>query len=498
MNSKKLCASAICGVMLVGAMASMAACAPKEQGNDNPPEQGSEPKTIVYQLEGEYTDDTLKGYGFDYFYLLNLYSDNTITYSGYNQLGMDSSSYAENSAFYEKWGKGSWEIGEDVEGEECINIKLICDEDAVNLNGGGTQIIGTFLYSVYENSQGNITFTIDVPFASGRESSITGGKTIKYENYDQFIEAHLYKESLPESSLALLEDKDKNYRLYCLEDGTAQLYSGRIDAGTDTYKYISSQSGRWNYSEGQLKFNFGGADVVATVEGTKATLNYSYNMGTAGVELALVCEDASAILQEGSGGEIEQPVATFTYTSDATKTGMKVYEDGTAVFVGIFGNTTDFTWVRTGNTLTFTEVKEDSPAVIEATIEGDGTCTFTHDPVYGEVHLGGEMTCANASTIPQTALVTFDGGEEEIGTVSFYADGTATFSVNVMKINFTWVYDGGKLTVTPVNPDDGAAFEVTIAEDNSATFTYTKSLMGGAYNMGGTFVCEDISALIAE
>lgn len=107
MNSKKLCASAICGVMLVGAMASMAACAPKEPGNDNPPEQGSEPKTIVYQLEGEYTDDTLKGYGFDYFYLLNLYSDNTITYSGYNQLGMDSSSYAENSAFYEKWGKGS-------------------------------------------------------------------------------------------------------------------------------------------------------------------------------------------------------------------------------------------------------------------------------------------------------------------------------------------------------------------------------------------------------
>lgn len=510
MKFNKKCFAAVAAVMAVSMACAFAACSNSGNGENANEGENKEPttteKTISYQLEGEYTDDTLKGYGFDYFYLLNLYSDNTISYSGYNQLGMDTSAYATNSSFTEKWGKGSWKVGEDVEGEECINITLIYDTGAVN-SQTGSQLVGTFKYSVYENASGTITFTIDVPFASGRQSSISGSSTVKYNTYDDFIAAHAYKEELPSSSAAVLEDSTNHYKAYCLEDGSVKLYSGKLDAGTNKYKYLLSKEGTWRYADSKLIFNFG-SDIEATVSGSSASLAYTYSLGTQPVELTLTCADASALLKEGSGSnDTAQPIVTFT-NSENEKLKLDVYEGGTATFTGNY-NSTKFLWTYSDGVITFTEADpgENTAKVVTVTVNEDNSATFTYENKYTygttEVDLGGTVTCADVSALTGgsaavTTLVTFTGTTEaNTATFAFNSDGTAAMSAfgGQMTINFTWAYANGTLTVTPTNSDDGAAFTVTIS-GTKGTFSYSKTVMS-AYTAGGDFSCDDISALIS-
>ena len=96
-------------------------------------------ETIAYQFLGTFTDATVQMMGFEYEILLNLNKDGTVEGSGYNILSMDTSTYTENSGFYDDWIGGSWEEGEDEEGQECIVLETVFGKDAVNIMWKGHQ-----------------------------------------------------------------------------------------------------------------------------------------------------------------------------------------------------------------------------------------------------------------------------------------------------------------------------------------------------------------------
>ena len=128
------------GGLAVAAAATMAlglaACNDDTEEEENKPPV-TETAEIEWQFTGHYTDETLTGFGFDYYILLNLFDDGTVAGSGYNILSMDSSDYAENSGFSEKWWTGSWEETKNSEGLDCIKLSVRYDEDAENIMGGG-------------------------------------------------------------------------------------------------------------------------------------------------------------------------------------------------------------------------------------------------------------------------------------------------------------------------------------------------------------------------
>lgn len=386
---------------LVGGIFSLASCGGQTDNKkeDDKPSDTTTETTISYQLVGEYTDDTLKGYGFDYFYLLNLYSDNTISYSGYNQLGMNTSSYKTNTSFSEEWGTGKWENTKDVEDEDCIKITLLYGSSVSDTLKGKK-----FTYEVYPDASNNITFTIDVPFQSGRQAKISGGTTIKYKDYDEFIKAYSYVENLPENPLAVLEDSSTHYRVYCTEDKVASLYSGRLDPGTSTYKYLVAKSGTYHYTSSKLYFTFEN-DIEATIDGKKVTLNYTYSMGGQySIDLTLTCDDGSKLFVESEAPVDENLLCTFT-NSENEKLSLKVYKDKTATFQGSFSST-PFTWVydSANNQLVFTEVnKEGTPKVVNAPINDDNSCTFVFSNKFGDYELGGTVTCADVSVLKTIA-----------------------------------------------------------------------------------------------
>jgi len=489
-SGKKLwTAIALSAVSLItaGALVACGGDKPNEgegEGNNPPPAE----TTISYQFVGEYGDDTLTGMGFGYRFLLNFYSDSTITYSGYNYLTMDTSAYTENTGFAEKWGKGTWKSGKDEEGEDCLVLTMQYDTDAVNMNAGGAQLTLPGIrknYYIYEN----YTFTIDVPFASGRTAKIVGGTTVKYKNYNEFIDGEKYVEDLEEGTL--LEDATNHFKMICDAEGNAYLYRGvAVPKKTNEYKYLLAEKTTWSYNNSKL--TVGGKD--ATVTDKAVSLAYKYASQLGDKDLTLTCADASALLEEGGGINY---IALFTGKAGDKDISLKVKADGTAEFKGAF-NSTQFTWARYADKLVFKEVGQTKDP-IECTIGNDGSCTFVFDNKYGETQLGGTVTASDCSAIPQTAVVTFTSDNQTAGTkLEMYADGTGRFLIfnGMMHADITWTSTADSLTLTLVDSKNGTLGSVTV-EGTSATFTWNYApAFAGNQEVGGTFTCADISALL--
>ncbi len=482
------------GGLAVAAAATMAlglaACNDDTEQEENKPPV-TETAEIEWQFTGHYTDETLTGYGFDYYILLNLLDDGTVAGSGYNILSMDSSDYAENSGFSEKWWTGSWEETKNSEGLDCIKLSVRYDEDAENIMGGGFAT-SRFEYELYPTSEGTITFTLDCPIFSGRQQQVTGSKTVKYKDFDAFIQGNLYVFEEPEYVVMFATAADNHPgRLYLQDDGTALFYVGNIDPATNQAKYVISQTWTWTYESGKLVVKTGAtSQIEATIEGTKATIKYDRNAMGNIISYTMECADISA-LEDITPDQPAAPETILTFTGEKGGS-LVLYSDNTGVMNSQGVHSMNITWEYKDGKLTVTET--DNGTKHEAVIEGK-KATVTYTASYGTYDLSDTFVCNDISAITSTpaapeTILTFTG--EKGGSLVLYSDNTGVMnSQGVHSMNITWEYKDGKLTVTET--DNGTKHEAVI-EGKKATVTYTASY--GTYDLSDTFTCADISALI--
>lgn len=483
------------GGLAVAAAATMAlglaACnddTDKEEGDKKPPV--TETTEIEWQFTGHYTDETLTGYGFDYYILLNLFDDGTAAGSGYNILSMDSSDYAENSGFSEKWWTGSWEETKNSEGLDCIKLSVRYDEDAENIMGGGFAT-SRFEYELYPTSEGTITFTLDCPIFSGRQQQVTGSKTVKYKDFDAFIQGNLYVFEEPEYTVMFGAAADSNPgRLYLQEDGTALFYVGSTDPATNQAKYVISQTWSWTYDGGKLVVKTGAtSQIEATIDGTKATIKYDRNAMGNTISYTMECADISALEDiEPPAPETPEVLAAFTGDKNGT---ISLLEDGTGTMSPMGYFNIDVTWTYSGGKLVITDA-ENASKTYTATIEGAKATVTYSDTLQGNP-LSETFTCDDISAItsapatPETlAVFTSTGGD----TLTVYSDGTAQVSAfgGALKPIFNWTYEGGTLKFT--DSENSAKVYTAVITGTSATLEYKETF--ATVN----FSCADISALI--
>lgn len=481
------------GGLAVAAAATMAlglaACNDDTEQEENKPPV-TETAEIEWQFTGHYTDETLTGYGFDYYILLNLLDDGTVAGSGYNILSMDSSDYAENSGFSEKWWTGSWEETKNSEGLDCIKLSVRYDEDAENIMGGGFAT-SRFEYELYPTSEGTITFTLDCPIFSGRQQQVTGSKTVKYKDFDAFIQGNLYVFEEPEYVVMFATAADKNPgRLYLQDDGTALFYVGSTDPATNQAKYVISQTWSWTYDGGKLVVKTGAtSQIEATIEGTKATIKYDRNAMGNIISYTMECADISALEDiEPPAPETPEVVAAFSGDKKGT---IALLKDGTGTMSPMGYFNIDVTWTYSGGKLVITDA-ENASKTYTATIEGAKATVTYSDTLQGNP-LSETFTCDDISAItsvpatPETlAVFTSTGGD----TLTVYSDGTAQVSAfgGALKPIFNWTYEGGTLKFT--DSENSAKVYTAVISGTSATLEYKETF--ATVN----FSCADISALI--
>lgn len=479
MKTKKLIAVAAAGV-IAASVGGFVACGDK---TPEKPETPTEAK-IVYQFGGHYTDDTLKSMGFDYYILLNLFDDGKVKGSGYNQLAMDSSPYASNKAFSEKWYTGSWMDAKNDEDMDYIDLKVRYDSQAIN-NQTGQQLVGDFTYELYAAGDGSIKFTIDVPFASGRKQEITGGKTVKYKTLDEFIQGNLYTWTAPESVAVFVSEAPNGVaNLYCKDNGDALFYTGTKDPAKNEYKYINADTWKWQNSNGKLTFKKDG-DVVGTadIENNRASFSFTKNLMGYETEYSFACADTSKLVG-GAQEEEDRPIATFAGAGGAT---LKVFADGTAKLSAYGGMIKpEFTWEFKSGEIIFTD-KENAEKKYTATVTGNAA-TVTYSDSLGGNPINIELSCDDIKgVLAISPIATFTGAGG--ATLEFYSDNTAkaSFFNGAMKIDFTWTLSDGAVTLTDaVNTEKtytsvaaDSAVTLTIKDGYASdTFTLDLSLLG--------------------
>lgn len=241
MRKKSLCLTSLA----ILATSGLVSCGGSNNNDNNNPDPNPKPETptIKYQFSGHYTDETLTGYGYDWYILLNLYSDGSVKGSGYNILSMDSSSYDKNTGFRENWYIGKWKDAVNEEDLSYIDLSVSYSSDAKNDMGGNT-LTGSFNYEIYEKSDKTMSFTIDVPVFSGRKQEITSSGTINYKTLDEFIQKNLYTWTEPESIAVFNNEEGSLSRIYVQNDGKALCYNGKVDPATKDEKYVIS--GTWS------------------------------------------------------------------------------------------------------------------------------------------------------------------------------------------------------------------------------------------------------------
>lgn len=482
------------GGLAVAAAATMAlglaACNDDTEEEENKPPV-TETAEIEWQFTGHYTDETLTGFGFDYYILLNLLDDGTVAGSGYNILSMDSSDYAENSGFSEKWWTGSWEETKNSEGLDCIKLSVRYDEDAENIMGGGFAT-SRFEYELYPTSEGTITFTLDCPIFSGRQQQVTGSKTVKYKDFDAFIQGNLYVFEEPEYVVMFATAADNHPgRLYLQDDGTALFYVGNIDPATNQAKYVISQTWTWTYESGKLVVKTGAtSQIEATIEGTKATIKYDRNAMGNIISYTMECADISALEDiEPPAPETPEVVAAFSGDKKGT---IALLKDGTGTMSPMGYFNIDVTWTYSGGKLVITDA-ENASKTYTATIEGAKATVTYSDTLQGN-SLSETFTCDDISAITSTpeapeTILTFKG--EKGGSLVLYKDGTGVMnSQGIHPMDITWTYENGTLTITET---DGGNKHTAVIEGKKATVTYTASF--GTFDLSDTFVCDDITPL---
>lgn len=355
--------------------------------------------TIKYQFSGHYTDETLTGYGYDWYILLNLYSDGSAKGSGYNTLSMDSSAYDKNTGFREKWYVGKWKEAVNEEELSYIDLNLSYSSDAIN-DMGGTTLAGSFEYEIYSKADKSMTFTVDVPVFSGRKQEITGNTEIKYKDYNEFIQKNLYTREEP-SSIAIFDNNETGKsRLYVQDKGEALCYTGKEDPATKEVKYVISGKWTWRKDGTKLIFNNGSVDLEVVVDGKKGTIEYEQSLMGHTVKYKYVCEDITPILNAtgGTSGETEENKKVAEFVSADGSSTLTLFSDKTAKLVAYGGMLKPtFNWKYENNKLTFVDAQNPQKKM-EATIEGN-KAKVTYKDNLGGNEIVIELSCEDISSI---------------------------------------------------------------------------------------------------
>lgn len=392
MKIRKLLVPVLAACTAITAVCGLAACGGTPDDKDK--DDGKTEVSITYQFTGEFTNDTLRGYGFDYHVLLNLTSDGKVSGSGYNCLSMDNRKADDNTGFAKKWFRGSWEDAKNEEDQDCVKITAIYDADAKNGMDGST-LTNTSTYYVAKKSDGSLSnFKLQSPiFGGGPEykTDMAQNKT-PYKDADAFIQASLYTWTAPTGYEAVFETTSESQmtaKIYLMPEGVADVYSGKQVPESTEYKYVKGESWKWTYTDGTLKIK----DYTATVTGTAATLEYTVSVMGHDMGYKYSCADISKLTP--TEGEPEpEPIVTFTSGNDT----IKFYDDHTAQ-LSAYGNMLHpaFTWAISDGVITLTDA-EDSTKTITSTTEG-GVVSIAYSAQFGTNNINITFTCNDISAL---------------------------------------------------------------------------------------------------
>lgn len=274
MKFKRLLAS----VLAIGAAFTLAAGIAACSGNGDKKHGGD--KVISYQFTG--ANDELSGYGWAYYVMLNLWSDGTVSGSGYNYLKTD------DSGLKEKWFRGTWTEKQDEDAGKVVQLKAIWDEDATNdQTAPPTSTAGTLnnytLYFAADNK--TLTpFTLKIPLMSERNAEMTCHVPALYADKDAFIQGAKEYGAAHKPNEGGDEEDDYGNAIATLtstDSKTAVFYdSGIVVIDANYVKPVLE----WKYENGAFTFtetdgnNKGQVTDAATltVEETTGTLTYSF------------------------------------------------------------------------------------------------------------------------------------------------------------------------------------------------------------------------------
>ena len=347
MKAKNFVVAVLAAILAVGAVFAFTACGdPTEE-----PPAPTNPKS--FQLVGSFTDSLGPlGQGFEF--MLNLNQDGTAVLARYNPYSYDASDAAENRNFEASFMEGTWKEA-DKDGVPCLQIKL-----AVQKEDGTTSDSSTsYAYDV----AGEYSFDCSFPIVPGmgftRTVTLKGGETKKYADDNAFIQGTKLTFT-PPASIATFEAKGST--AYVQQDGTLLLYSGYTQYATGSYYKTADSFGVIVEDE----------EVNVTVEGNKATFQYTYSMGGGyDMNYTYVCEDISELPNIAPPASGEAPPAsseeytaaimtniptmgemlltyTLTLNNDNTFSLSAAGENGYAL-AGMSG-----TYVKTGSSVTLT------------------------------------------------------------------------------------------------------------------------------------------------
>lgn len=365
------------------------------------PSSKEDTKTIAYQFKGNYTDATLTGLGYDYYILLNLFSDGTVAGSGYNKLSMDSSSYEKNTGFSEKWWKGTWKDAKNDEDLAYIDLKVSYGSDAKNIMGG-TTLEGSFEYELYKDAAGKMTFTIDCPIFSGRKQEISGSSTVEYADFNSFIQGNLYTWTAPTGSIAVFDTTSESStiaRIYCMPKGSAYYYTGKTDPATNEVKYIAAGEWTWSYAT-DLVFSNGTTSYTATVTDNAATLTYTTNLMGNEFKYVYSCSDVSALKTDGGKSEEKEEEVTVLATFADTSNNTVVFNSDKSAKLSAYSGMLNisFTWKYENEKLVLTDAS-DASKTYDVTVNADKSATFTYAATLAGNPISLTFTCADVTAL---------------------------------------------------------------------------------------------------
>lgn len=329
MKLKKLFASMLAVGAALALAIGFAACGNSDD-KDKDKDKDTDEVTITYQFTG--ANDELSGYGMAYYVYLNLWSDGSVSGSGYNYLWTEGG-LGGSSALKEKWFRGSWEEKADEDAGKIVQLKAIWDTDATNDMNGGTSTAGRIEnYSLYFADDGKTLtdFTLKIPLMSERNAEMTCHVPALYADKDAFVQGAIaYGEAHMPGDDGGDEEEDYGNVLVTFkssDDKEAVFYdSGVVVIDAGRMKPVLG----WKYENNAFTFTETDGDkkgqttdaATLTVDGTMGTLTYSYmeyiNVTYTGDVSKLIGEEAEPTT-----------IATFAGAGGAT---LEIYDNGKAM-----------------------------------------------------------------------------------------------------------------------------------------------------------------------
>lgn len=346
MKIKKLFATLVSAILLVGAAGVLASCDDEKPGGDvtptPPPASDKE-----YQLLGSFTDDLGPlGKGFEF--MLNLDDESTAALSRYNPYNYDASDASTNSSFSASYMSGTWKEAQ-KDGVDCLQIKLAVVNDDGTTSDSGTY----YAYDVAGTYSFDLTFPIYPGGGFTRTVTMSGSETKVYSDANAFIQAKKLSFEEPENILKAgsvnAEGEEANGAVYFKADGTFAAYSGYTEFGSGTY----------SKSADSFAVTFEGEKVEVTLNGTEARFIITYNMGGGySSEYTIVVSDFTKLPDVGGA---EETTVTYLGTLNGEEIKLVVLNDTeckinkSSVF-SMFSF--DCTYTMDGNVITITVKSE--------------------------------------------------------------------------------------------------------------------------------------------